>query len=278
MPIGGMWLEKIGTTFSEVINVKIGIIGLGSVGQAAYSTLREYHEITGYDIDGRGNWNDILETDVALVCVSTNGSENGFLDMTNIHSVAQRLNDSSYNGLVVLKSTLQPRTTDDLKEKFPRLRLSYVPEFLREKDAEEWFRNPDRIVYSCQDQDEATLLQSFDWVNHIVPRIRMSNLEAEFGKLAHNSYIATKVTFTCEIERLCRINSIDANKVMEVVWRDRRVDNPSHLTPYLGGFGGKCVPKDTLALVMEDPDDNSILHSLHERGEFETVKKRLGSL
>ena len=278
MPIGGMWLEKIGTTFSEVINVKIGIIGLGSVGQAAYSTLREYHEVTGYDIDGRGNWNDILETDVAMVCVSTNGSENGFLDMTNIHSVAQRLNDSSYNGLVVLKSTLQPRTTDDLKEKFPRVRLSYVPEFLREKDAEEWFRNPDRIVYSCQDQDEATLLQSFDWVNHIVPRIRMSNLEAEFGKLAHNSYIATKVTFTCEIERLCRINSIDADKVMEVVWRDRRVDNPSHLTPYLGGFGGKCVPKDTLALVMEDPDDNSILHCLHERGEFETVKKRLGSL
>lgn len=278
MPIGGMWLEKIGTTFSEVINVKIGIVGLGSVGQAAYSTLREYHEVTGYDIDGRGNWNDILETDVALVCVSTNGSENGFLDMTNIHSVAQRLNESSYNGLVVLKSTLQPRTTDDLKEKFPRVRLSYVPEFLREKDAEEWFRNPDRIVYSCQDQDEATLLQSFDWVNHIVPRIRMSNLEAEFGKLAHNSYIATKVTFTCEIERLCRINSIDANKVMEVVWRDRRVDNPSHLTPYLGGFGGKCVPKDTLALAMEDPDENSILHSLHERGDKDTVKERLDNL
>ena len=278
MPIGGAWLEKIGIIISEVINVKIGIIGLGSVGKAAYSTLREYHEITGYDIDGRGNWNDILETDVALVCVSTNGSENGFLDMTNIHSVAQRLNDSSYNGLVVLKSTLQPRTTDDLKEKFPRVRLSYVPEFLREKDAEEWFRNPDRIVYSCQDQDEATLLQSFDWVNHMVPRIRMSNLEAEFGKLAHNSYIAAKVTFTCEIERLCKINSIDANKVMEVVWRDRRVNNPAHLTPYLGGFGGKCVPKDTLALVMEDPDENSILHCLHERGEIATVKKRLGSL
>ena len=278
MPIGGMWLEKIGTTFSEVINMKIGIIGLGSVGKAAYSTMREYHEVTGYDIDGRGNWNDILETDVVLVCVSTNGSEKGFLDMTNIHSVVQRLNDSSYNGLVVLKSTLQPRTTDGLKEKFPKVRLSYVPEFLREKDAEEWFRNPDRIVYSCRDQDEATLLQSFDWVNHIVPRIRMSNLEAEFGKLAHNSYIATKVTFTCEVERLCRINSIDASKVMEVVWRDRRVDNPSHLTPYLGGFGGKCVPKDTLALAMEDPDERSILHCLHERGEIATVKERLGNL
>ena len=273
-----MWLEKNGTTFSEVVDLKVGIVGLGSVGQAAYSTLSEYYEVTGYDIDGRGNWVDILETDLILVCVSTNGSGNGFLDMANVNSVAQRLNDSSYGGLVILKSTLQPRTIDNLKEKFPRIRFSYVPEFLREKDAEEWFRNPDRIVYSCQDQDEAIVLQSFEWVNNQIPRIRMSNLEAEFGKLAHNSYIATKVTFTCEVERLCRINSIDASKVMEVVWRDRRVDNPSHLTPYLGGFGGKCVPKDTLALAMEDPDERSILHCLHERGECETVKKRLGSL
>ena len=35
-----------------------------------------------------------------------------------------------------------------------------------------------------------------------VPRLRMSHLEAELGKLAHNAYIATKVTFTVEIERL----------------------------------------------------------------------------
>jgi len=62
---------------------------------------------------------------------------------------------------------------------------------------------------------------------------------------------------------------------MEVVWRDRRVMNPAHLTPYLGGFGGKCVPKDTLALSLEDPDKASILHKLHERGELESVKNRL---
>ncbi len=255
--------------------MKLSIIGLGSVGSAAYHTLTEFFETAGYDIDGRGSWESVLDSNATLVCVSTDGNNDGLLDMSRINSVMGRLSHSNFNGLVIVKSTLQPRTINSIKEKYPNLRLSYVPEFLREKDAEEWFKEPDRIVYSCDESDESTLLECFNWVDADIPRIKMSHLEAEFGKLAHNTYIATKVTFTCEIERICTINSIDASKVMEVVWRDRRVNNPAHLTPYLGGFGGKCVPKDTLALAMEDPDLNSILHKLYERGEFSVVKERL---
>tara|TARA_B110000003_G_scaffold137159_1_gene138923 strand:+ start:3273 stop:4040 length:768 start_codon:yes stop_codon:yes gene_type:complete len=253
----------------------LGIIGLGSVGQAAQSTLNSHFGTVGYDIDGRGDWNNVLQTRCVFVCVSTNAAKNGILDMSNIYSVSEMLSNSDYPGLIIIKSTLQPRTIDRIKQRFPNLRVAYIPEFLREKDAHEWFKNPDRIVYSCDDLDEKELLDYFTWVSESIPRIRMSHLEAEFGKLAHNAYIATKVTFTCEIERICELNSIDANKVMEVVWRDRRVNNPAHLVPYLGGFSGKCVPKDTLALVAEDPDSNSMLHSLFERGEAENVRRRL---
>ncbi len=275
MLIGGQSLEMIGINTSRGDDLRIGVIGLGSVGLAAYSTLKNHFEVFGYDIDGRGNWNEIIDCDAVVVCVSTNGAENGLLDMSNIDSVAHKLENSSFTGLMIVKSTLQPRTMDNISQKFPNLKVSYVPEFLREKDAEDWFRNPDRIVYSCDSIDEPILLECFKWVDQNVPRIKMSHMEAEFGKLAHNCFIATKVTFTCEIERICNLNSIDANKVMEVVWRDRRVMNPAHLTPYLGGFGGKCVPKDTLALSLEDPDKASILHKLHERGELESVKNRL---
>ncbi len=41
-------------------NLKISIIGLGSVGKAAELGLAEFHEVSGYDIDGRGNWQDVL--------------------------------------------------------------------------------------------------------------------------------------------------------------------------------------------------------------------------
>jgi len=275
MQTGGTLLEKHGIITSESDDMKLSIIGLGSVGSAAYSTLVRQFETVIYDIDGRGSWDNVLGSNVVLVCVSTNGSTNGSLDMSSIYSVMDRLAQSSYGGLIIVKSTVQPRTIDNIKKIHPNLRLSYVPEFLREKDAKDWFGNPDRIVYSCDESDESVLLECFRWVDIGVPRIKMSHLEAEFGKLAHNTYIATKVTFTCEIERICKLNSIDANKVMEVVWRDRRVNNPAHLTPYLGGFNGKCVPKDTLALVTEDPDKDSILHKLYERGEHNNVKNRL---
>lgn len=256
----------------------MSIIGLGSVGNAALSTFKSLYETHGFDIDGRGEWEKVLESKCAVVCVSTDGDGEGGLNMLNIFDVSKRLASFNYEGLIIVKSTLEPHTMDGLNQEFPHLRFAYVPEFLREKDAVEWFNNPDRIVYSCSDDDESELLTYFEWVADTVPRIRMSNLEAEFGKLAHNAYIATKVTFTCEIERICIINSIDAEKVMQVVWSDRRVNNSSHLTPYLGGFAGKCVPKDTQALASKDPDSASLLHSLHERGGAENVRKRLDSL
>ncbi len=254
--------------------MKIGIIGLGSVGSAAFKTLRDFYSTIGYDIDGRGNWIDVLDTDVVIICVPTDATDNGDLDISKVFSTAKELSKSDYLGLIIVKSSIPPRTMEEIHESFPSLRLAYVPEFLREKDAEEWFRYPDRLVYSCDDNDERILLKIFDWVSSEIPRIRMSHLEAEFGKLAHNAFIASKVTFTCEIERICEINSIDANNVMEVVWRDRRVNNPAHLTPYLGGFRGKCVPKDTQALVNEDPDIDSVLHKLRERGSFDNVMQR----
>ena len=253
--------------------MKISIIGLGAVGGAAFKILNKFHSVTGYDIDGRGSWEDVLNSEIAMICVSTNAGENGTLDMGNVFSVAKKLSENNYNGLIMLKSTLQPGTTDEIFKKYPELNLSYVPEFLREKDAEEWFEYPDRIVYSVDDKSKNILLKCFEWVSKEVPRIRMSHLEAEFGKLAHNAFIATKVTFTCEIERIVSEKGINPNAVMEVVWRDRRIKNNAHLTPGLGGFGGKCVPKDTAALASEDPDKKSLINILHSRGSDESLRK-----
>ena len=132
--------------------------------------------------------------------------------------------------------------------------MVYMPEFLREKDAIEWFQNPDRLVAGGSPEDIDEALSCFDWVPDSVPRLVMTFLEAEIGKLAHNAFIATKVTFTCEVERLCRTFDANPNTVMQVVSSDRRVQNPAHLTPGLGGFDGKCVPKDTQALKSLDVD------------------------
>ena len=37
---------------------------------------------------------------------------------------------------------------------------------------------------------------------------------------------------------------------MSIIWADRRVKSKEHLRPFLGPYGGKCVPKDTRELLL----------------------------
>jgi|GEM_PF-706258 len=269
------WWEVAGHSWYNHLQTTVGVIGLGSVGEAAFSTFSKHFHTVGFDIDGRGDWDEILASDVVFVCVPTNGTADKQLDVSSVMEVADKLDTGAFSGLMIVKSTLQPGTMDSINNQYPSLRAAYVPEFLREKDAFEWFKSPDRLVYSCSSKDEDMLLEYFAWVDEDIPKIRMQHLEAELGKLAHNAYIATKVTFTVEIERLADLFGVDPGPVMETVWRDRRVMNPAHLTPRLGGFAGKCVPKDTAALANLDSDSESLLHSLSKRGSDEVYRERM---
>tara|TARA_B100001142_G_scaffold330130_1_gene396449 strand:+ start:5975 stop:7243 length:1269 start_codon:yes stop_codon:yes gene_type:complete len=257
--------------------MKIGIVGLGAVGTAVIEGLQSYHKTYGYDIDGRGKWEEILRTDVVLICVPTNGLSDGKLSSEIVEDVIARLSDSDFLGLAIIKSTLQPGTMTHLHSSYRHIRMVYMPEFLREKDAIDWFQNPDRIVVGGSPEDVDEALSCFDWVPDSVPRLVMTFLEAEIGKLAHNAFIATKVTFTCEVEHLCRTFDANPITVMEVVWSDRRVLNSAHLTPGLGGFDGKCVPKDTQALKSLDVD-TPLLDTVCETGNYDAVRINMDNI
>ena len=225
-------------------NGSIGVVGLGSVGTALKHVLSFYHECYGYDIDGRGNWEDILGAAVVLVCVDTPEGKNKRLDCSNVDNVLERLLESSYSGVVAIKSTVRVGYMDFAIQKFRNLRIVYFPEFLREKSTLQWTVNPDRLVLAGNADDVTTVLSYFAWVES-AKNIVVSFRDAELGKLAHNAFIATKVTFANEMERISLELGADPEKVLEIVWSDRRVGSPEHLKPYRGAYGGKCVPKDS---------------------------------
>jgi UDPglucose 6-dehydrogenase len=228
---------------------RIGVIGLGSVGKAVEHALSFYHSCTGYDTCGVYSWEDILDTTVVFICVPTPEGENGRIDCSIVESVLSRLSKSKYSGIVVIKSTIGVGFMQKVITLYPDMRLIYMPEFLREKSNYTWFVNPDRLVISGRDQDIDEVLQYFNWIEDDVPILRMPFREAELGKLAHNAYISTKVSFTNEIEQISHENAADPAKVMSVIWADRRVLSTDHLQPGLGPYAGKCVPKDTRELI-----------------------------
>jgi UDPglucose 6-dehydrogenase len=227
----------------------IGVIGLGAVGSAEEQVLSYLFKdsVVGYDIVGDYDWAPILETDVVIVCVPTPGKD-GRLDCSAVRDVIQRLDDSNYRGVVVIKSTLRVGFMDKTTQEFPNQRLVYCPEFLREKSRLQWAACPDRVVISGNPEDVDVVRHVFEFAED-APVLIMDHRSAEVAKLAHNAFIASKVSFTNEIERICGILQANPDDVMSVIHADRRVRSKEHLKPGLGPYGGRCIPKDTKELM-----------------------------
>src|SRR5690348_13204095 len=105
-----------------------------------------------------------LDAEVVFICVGTPDKDGG-IDLSQVRqaasSVGEQLRRSDRYAVVVIKSTVQPGTTDglvlqELEAKSGRratvdFGLCMNPEFLREGNAVEDFSKPDRIVLGCQD-------------------------------------------------------------------------------------------------------------------------------
>lgn len=240
---------------------KIGIVGLGKVGRAAKHVLEYWFDCVGYDIVGDYSWKSILETDCVMICVSTPSRKDGRLDCSNVDDVLSKLSEDKYSRLVIIKSTIAVGYMGRASKAYPQLRLVYMPEFLRERSNFQWFVNPDRLVISGSEKDCEEALSCFSWVEDAEVLI-MDHCSAEIAKLAHNAFIATKVSFTNEIENICEKHGGDPEKVMSVIWADRRVRSKEHLKPGLGPYSGKCVPKDTEELINASPENTILLKAV----------------
>lgn len=229
---------------------RLGVVGLGAVGSAlAYVLEWFYQDVVKFDIVGDYRWEPLLSTEAVFVCVPTPSGSDGHLDCTEVTKVLAKLASDGYRGLVVIRSTLRIGFMSRAHAQFPSLRLVYSPEFLRERSRFQWSANPDRLVVSGDPNDMNAVIGLFDWMEDATV-LRITDVEAELGKLAHNAYIATKVSFTNTVSAIANEHGADPSAVMSVVWTDRRVRNKSHLDPTGGPFGGKCVPKDTHELAL----------------------------
>ncbi|MGD9778662.1 glycosyltransferase [Methanomethylovorans sp.] len=245
---------------------KVGVIGLGTVGWAVIHGLNSFFECSGYDIEGEYEWDSVVQTDIIFICVSTPLGDNDRLECSNVTTVLDRLNTEKYQGCVVIKSTVSVGYCEYAKKQFPNIRLVYMPEFLREKSPFTWFLYPDRLVLSGSTEDVNEVISFFTWVKGAETLV-MDYKSAEIGKLAHNAFIATKVSFTNEVESICDQVGASPLDVMSIIWADRRVKSKEHLNPFLGPYAGKCVPKDTHELI-ETAHNATLLTAVENVNKF----------
>ena len=110
---------------------KFGVMGVGSVGSSMIHALSRYFDYETYDICDDDLFEQILDSGAVFICVPTDMGADGRLDCSHVRECVSMLDEAGYGEVVVVKSTLRVGFCDILSTEFPRIRLVYMPEFLR---------------------------------------------------------------------------------------------------------------------------------------------------
>lgn len=231
--------------------MNVGIIGKGTVGSAVYEGFRRLgHDLSVYDPKiTQSQMSDVLHTDLVYVCVPTDSTEQGLCDISIVDQVCQELNLIEYQGLVCIKSTVIPGTTDQLIQKYPNIRMCVVPEFLRAASALGDFINDHDVLVIGAYQKEYFDLIKISHGHYPKTTICVTPAAAEMTKYFHNVHNAMEITFANVINGMCKQLNIDYQQVYAAVTKRSNI-NGTYLRAgdQWGAFGGHCLPKDTLAL------------------------------
>ena len=221
----------------------------------------------------------VAASELTFIAVGTPAAE-GRIDLQYVEKAAAAIGEAlrgkaGYHAVVV-KSTVVPGTTDGpvrraLEAGSGRragrdFGLGMNPEFLTEGQAVADFMHPDRIVLGGVDGRTHALLEALYEGFEGAPRIKTNPRTAEMIKYASNALLATAISFSNEIARLCaKVGGVDVVDVMRGVHESayltaRRPGSPpvkAALASFLEagcGFGGSCLPKDVTALAAQGED------------------------
>ena len=219
------------------------VIGCGFVGGSVAKSLEQNgHPVIRVDPKYNDNTLDMYQgTDGlrAIVCVPT-PTVDGVCDDSMIREVLEELG----NIPVLLKCTVPP----NMLETYPE-NVTYNPEFLRAKTAEEDFKNQKHFIVGGTPENCQIWKNQFSYLN--VEFIETDRTTASMVKYVHNSWLATKVAFFHELMNNVgdKYNHTD---MIDILGKFENI-GPSHMSAPNDdgglGFGGHCFPKDTEAFL-----------------------------
>ena len=175
--------------------------------------------------------------------------------------------------IVVIKSTIPPGTTETLNSIYGSLDIVFNPEFLTEANANEDYKNQNRIVIGGERPGSTRIKALFAKAFPKIPIIKTSSTIAETIKYVTNTFLAMKVSYANEISSLCQALNIDYDKVIEYARYDDRLGNSHWSVPGPDGdfgFGGHCFKKDLEALLFLSSSlniDTTMLTATNEKNK-----------
>ena len=217
------------------------VVGCGLVGETIAKSLEEEgHTVVRIDPKYNNKISDYLDVALSAVVAVPTPTVDGVCDDSMIQEVLEELGDMP----VLLKCTVPP----NMLETYPE-NVTYNPEFLRAKTAEEDFKNQKHFILGGTTENCGIWKHLFSYMN--VKFIETDRATASMVKYVYNCWLATKVAFFHEV-----MNNVgDKYNHKEMINILGKFENigPSHISAPNDdgglGFGGHCFPKDIEAFL-----------------------------
>ena len=235
--------------------MKFGIVGLGVVGRHIRNDLAHAGTVSNqyFIYDPAINFNNCLainECETVFVCVPTPQAQDGSADLSAIHEVFSWLRVPC----AIIRSTVPPGTTERL-QKSPDMAVVFCPEFIGEGVNAPYvqMRQPPFLILGGQPWATHRAAQAFARLYNSECRIFTPDARtAETIKYAENSYLATRVTFFNEWRDICAKLGANWEQFVLGLGLDYRIGYVhSHVYDDERGFSGRCLPKDTAAILAQ---------------------------
>jgi nucleotide sugar dehydrogenase len=241
---------------------KIFVVGYGYVGKAVVDMLRSHYDVLVYDplssstnnfenvsfVSSIGDTKDCI---LSVICVPTPQKDDGSCDVSLVEKAAKEL----VSPVILIKSTVSPGTTERLKKETQK-RIVFSPEYVGESKYYNPYFNTDMkaipfLILGGDEEDCNYVLDLFFPVLGPTKQyFKTRALNAEVTKYMENTFFATKITFVNEMYEICKALGADWYDVREGWLLDPRVERMhTAVFPEKRGFSGKCLPKDSVAIV-----------------------------
>lgn len=195
------------------------------------------------------------DAELIILAVGTPSTKNGEVNLDFLFEAINGLPPPYGYTIIAVKSTV-PVGTCDLLEKC--LRESHqqahfdvvsLPEFFREGFTLKDFFEPSRVIIGTNSARAQEALRQL--YGAFIPEQKLlftTRTSSEMIKYAANSFLAMKLSFINQIANLCEKVDADILEVAKGIGMDPRIGE-QFLTPG-PGYGGSCLPKDTLAFSL----------------------------